>query len=242
MWNIYSRELKAFLNSSIGALVIGVFLVIIGLFVWVFPETSILVFGYSNLDPLFIMAPYVFLFLIPAITMRSFAEEKKTGTIEFLFTRPLDEFTIILSKFLASWTLAFFALVPTLVYYFSVYSLGYPAGNIDTAGVIGSYLGLILLAGVFCAVGVFSSSITENQIVSFIISVFLCYILYAGFHSISLVDVWGSLSGLIQRLGISYHYESISKGLVDSRDLLYFFSLITLLLLGTRLVFKSRKW
>ncbi len=242
MWNIYTKEIQSFLNSSIAYLVIGVFLIMTGLFVWVFPETSILKFGYSNIDPLFIIGPYVFLFLIPAITMRSFAEEKKTGTVEFLFTRPLNDFQIILSKFLAAWTLTLFALAPTLVYYFSVYFLGYPVGNIDTAAVIGSYIGLILLAAVFCSIGIFASATTENQIVSFIIAVFLCFLLYSGFQSLSQVDIWGSLSSLIMKLGISYHYESISKGLIDSRDLLYFFSIATMMLLITHLIFSSRKW
>jgi gliding motility-associated transport system permease protein len=242
MWNIYLREINSFLNSSIAYLVIGVFLILTGLFVWVFPETNILVFGYANVDPLFFVGPYVFLFLIPAITMRSFAEEKKTGTVEFLFTRPLKDFQIIVSKFFASWTLAMLALIPTIIYYFSVYYLGYPVGNVDTAGVVGSYLGLVLLSGVFCSVGILASSTTENQIVSFIISVFICFIFYSGFQSLSQVNIWGPVSPIIQKLGISYHYESMSRGLIDSRDILYFFSLGTIILLVTNLIFKGRKW
>ncbi len=242
MWNIYVKEILSFLNSSIAYLVIGVFLVLTGLFVWVFPETSVLKFGYSNIDPLFIIGPYVFLFLIPAITMRSFAEEKKTGTLEFLFTRPLTDLQIIISKFLASWTLAILALVPTVVYYFSVVFLGYPAGNIDSAAVVGSYLGLVMLAGVFCSIGILSSATTENQIVSFIIAVFLCFLFYSGFQSLSQVDIWGTLSTLIAKIGIAYHYESISRGLIDSRDVLYFLSVSAVMILITNLIFGSRKW
>ena len=190
MIQVLSKEFNSFLNSLIAYIVIGVFLTGIGLLMWVFPETSVLEYGYADMETLFSLGPYVYIFLIPAITMRSFAEEAKGGTLELLLTKPLSDWDIILGKFLACFFLVLLSLVPTLIYYFSVYSLGNPVGNIDTPGVIGSYIGLILLGGVFCAIGVFASSVTNNQIVSFIVAAFLCYLLFAGFESLSLVNVF----------------------------------------------------
>ena len=237
-----TKEINAFFNSLIAYIVILVFLVGVGLFTWVFPNTSVLDYGYSNLDTLFSLAPYVFLFLIPAITMRTFAEEKKGGTMELLMTRPLTDMQIILGKYLASFLLVVFAIAPTLVYYYSVHSLGSPVGNIDTAAVIGSYIGLLLLGAVFTSIGVFSSIITENQIVSFIAAVFLCFLLYDGFTSVASINVWADYSYIISQFGIDYHYNSLSKGLIDSRNLIYFGSLITVMLSLTKLVLGSREW
>lgn len=173
MIRVLTKEFNSFLNSLIAYVVIGVFLTGMGLLMWVFPETSILDYGYADMETLFVLGPYVFIFLIPAITMRSFAEERKSGTMELLLTKPLTDWDIILGKFFACFLLVLFALLPTLIYYLSVSALGNPAGNIDTPGVIGSYIGLALLAGVFCSIGIVASSITANQIVAFILAAFL---------------------------------------------------------------------
>lgn len=242
MFAILKKEFNGFLNSLIAYIVITVFLVAIGMFMWVFPESSVLEYGFADMQTLFNMAPWVFLFLIPAITMRTFAEEKREGTIELLLTKPITDLQLILGKYVAALLLALLALVPTLLYYYSVYTLGNPQGNIDSAAVVGSYLGLVFLAGVFCAIGVFASSISDNQIISFVIAVFLCFIIYTGFDSIASIPVWGSFDYLISQLGISYHYNAISKGLIDSRDVLYFVSVIAVMVLATRLVLRSRKW
>jgi len=242
MLSILKKEFNGFLNSLIAYIVITVFLVGIGMFMWVFPESSVLEYGFADLQTLFNMAPWLFLFLIPAITMRTFAEEKREGTIELLLTKPLTDTELILGKYFAALLLALLALVPTLLYYYSVYILGNPQGNIDSAAVVGSYIGLFFLAGVFAAIGVFASSISDNQIISFVVAVFLCYIIYTGFDLIASIPVWGSYSYMISQWGISYHYSAISKGLVDSRDVLYFLSVIASMVLATKLVLKSRKW
>lgn len=242
MISILSREFNGFLNSLIAYMVIGVFLTAIGLLMWVFPETSVLEYGYADMDTLFSLAPYVYIFLIPAITMKSFAEEKRGGTMELLLTRPLSDWDIILGKYLASFLLVVFSILPTLVYYFSVRALGDPVGNVDTSGVIGSYLGLILLGGVFCSVGIFASSITPNQIVAFIVAAFLSFLLFSGFDSLSALNTWSAWVLVIKQFGILYHYESLGKGLIDSRDLIYFFSVAFMFLLLTKTVIGSRSW
>jgi ABC-2 type transport system permease protein len=242
MLHILAKEFNSFLNSLIAYIVIGVFLTAIGLLMWVFPDTSVLEYGYADLYTLFSFGPYVFIFLIPAITMRSFAEEKKAGTMELLFTKPLSDWDIILGKYFACFLLVILAIIPTIVYYFSVFALGDPAGNIDTPGVIGSYIGLLLLGGVFCSVGILASSITPNQIVSFILAAFLCYLLFSGFDSLALLNVWSENALLIKQAGLLHHYDSLGKGLIDSRDLVYFFSVIALMLLITRINLGVRTW
>lgn len=242
MIQVLSKEFSSVLNSLIAYVVIGVFLTGIGLLMWVFPETSVLDYGYADMDTLFSFGPYIFIFLIPAITMRSFAEEVKGGTMELLLTKPLSDWDIIVGKFLACFFLVMVSLIPTLIYYFSVYTLGNPAGNIDTPGVIGSYIGLVLLGAVFCAIGIFSSSITPNQIVSFILAAFLSYLLFSGFESLASLNVWSEHALLIKQLGLLNHYEALSKGLIDSRDLVYFGSVIAIMLLFTRMVLGARSW
>ncbi|WP_018477391.1 gliding motility-associated ABC transporter permease subunit GldF [Pontibacter roseus] len=242
MLAILKKEFNGFLNTLIAYIVIMVFLVAIGMFMWVFPETNVMDYGFADMQTLFNMAPWLFLFLIPAITMRTFAEEKREGTIELLLTKPISDLQLILGKYFAALLLALFALIPTLLYYYTVYELGNPQGNVDSAAVVGSYLGLIFLAGVFAAIGVFASSVSDNQIISFVIAIFLCYIIYAGFELIASIPVWGSYGYLISQLGISYHYTAISKGLIDSRDVLYFLSVIAIMVLSTKLVLSSRKW
>lgn len=210
---------------------------------WVFPgEMNILDAGYANIDTLFVIAPWVFMFLVPAITMRSFADERKSGTIELLLTRPLSDIQIVLAKYLAGITLVLLSLIPTLVYYMSVHLLGNPVGNIDTGGMWGSYIGLFFLSSGFVAIGVFASSITENQIISFIVAVFLCFFFYLGFDSISNLALFGKVDALIIQLGIQEHYISMSRGVIDTRDVVYFLSLAAFFILLTKTVLESRKW
>jgi ABC-2 type transport system permease protein len=243
MITLLKKEIRSFLTSLIGYIVITVFLLINGLFIWVFPlEFNILDNGYANLDGLFMIAPFVFLFLIPAITMRSFAEEKRSGTIEILMTKPITDIQVILAKYFAGVLLVIFSILPTLVYYISVYKLGSPAGNLDAGGTWGSYIGLLFLGAAFVAVGLFSSTITDNQIVAFILSLFLCGFLYIGFEMIYSLDIFGNLSLFIQSIGISAHYNSLSRGVIDTRDLIYFFSVIVFFILLSKISLESRKW
>jgi ABC-2 type transport system permease protein len=242
MLQIFSKEFSSFLNSLIAYVVIGVFLLVMGLLMWVFPDTSVLEYGYADMTTLFSLGPYVLIFLIPAVTMRSFAEEKKGGTMELLFTKPLTDWDIILGKFLASLALVLLALLPTLVYYYSLYTLGNPRGNIDTPGIIGSYIGLAMLAAAFSAIGVMASSLSANQIVAFILAAFLCYLTFAAFDALSGLAVWGPGALSVKQLGILFHYESMSRGLIDSRDLVYFASVIFLVLSLTKLILSSRQW
>lgn len=243
MWTLYKKELRGFFSSLTGYLTIAVFLVLTGLSLWVFrSDFNILDYGYASLDGLFLIGPFLYLFLIPAITMRSLAEERRTGTIEYLLTRPLGDWTVVFAKFLAAWTLVAISLLPTLVAYFTVYALGDPVGNIDTGSVMGSYLGLLLLGGAFSAIGVFCSSLTSNQIVSFILAALLCAVAYLGFESIYNMGLLGKADLVVRELGVMYHYESISRGVVDTRDVLYFLSLMALFLLATRMVLQSRLW
>jgi len=242
MIHIFLKEFNNFLNSLIGYLVVGVFLTVMGLLMWVFPDTSVLRDGYANMDTLFLIGPYIFIFLVPAITMRSFAEERKLGTLELLMTKPLSEAAIVLGKFLAAFMLVIISLAPTLIYYFALSYLGNPEGNIDTPGVMGSYIGMILLGGVFCSIGILASSLTSNQIVSFIVAAFFCFIFYSGFDSAASLFNDGESSLLVKQFGIVYHYESMSKGLIDSRDLVYFLGVGSVLLLFTKVVLSSRSW
>lgn len=220
MLSILKKEIISYLSSLVAYVTIGVFLLVLGLFLWVFPDSSILNYGYAGLDSLFSIAPYLFMFLVPAITMRSLAEERREGTFELLLTRPLTGRQIVLGKYFAGLVLVFFALVPTLVYYYSVYTLGAPQGNIDTGAVIGSYIGLFLLGAAFCAIGLFASSISKNQVIAFTIAVFLCFFFYSGFDSLSGLLSLQSLG--LENLGITQHYQSVSRGVLDTRDLVYF--------------------
>lgn len=242
MIQVFYKEIAGFLNSLIAYIVVGVFLTAIGLLMWVFPETSVLDNGFADLETLFSLGPYVFIFLIPAVTMRSLAEERKLGTMELLQTKPLTDWDILLGKYFASVVLVICALVPTLVYYYTVYALGNPAGNVDSSGTAGSYIGLLLLGSVFCAIGTLASALTNNQIVSFLVAAFLCFLFYAGFDSISAVPLLGDASLFIKQLGILYHYESLSRGLIDSRDVIYFVSLSAAFLLTTKTTLGSRSW
>ncbi len=242
MIQILIKEINVFLDSLIAYIIISVFLTGIGLLMWVFPETSVLDYGFAEMGSFFTLCPYIFMFLIPAISMRMFSEEKRNGTMELLLTRPIRDIDIILGKYFAGLFLVAFSILPTLLYYYTIRYLGNPVGNIDTAGVAGSYFGLFLLGAVFTSIGTFSSSFTENQVTAFIIAVFLCFFLYFGFNAISTIGLFSGISDHIDQLGILYHYNSMSKGLIDSRDLVYFFSVISGMLLFTNLILRSRKW
>ncbi|MCX6257392.1 MAG: gliding motility-associated ABC transporter permease subunit GldF [Bacteroidia bacterium] len=243
MFTLFKKELSGFFSSLIGYIVITVYLVANSLFIWVFPGTlNIPDAGYSSLEPMFTIAPWIFLFLVPAITMRLFADEKKSGTIELLLTRPIGELQIVIAKYLAGLTLVLFSLIPSLVFFLSVYLLGSPVGNIDTGGTWGSYIGLFFLAAVYVSIGVFSSSITENQIISFILSVLISFLFFTGFDAFASLVSSGKLNLILTGLGINYHYMSMSKGVIDTRDVIYFLSMITIFIIFTRIVLESRKW
>ena len=243
MYALFKKEVNGFLNSLIGYIVIIVFLVVIGLFLWVVPmQFNILDFGYANIDGLFILAPFVFLFLIPAITMRSFADERKSGTIELLMTLPLSDLQVILAKYFAGIVLVIFSLFPTMIYAISVYRLGLPIGNMDMGGMWGSYLGLLFLGSTFVAIGIFASSLSDNQIVSFIIAVFFCGFFYIGFELFYTFILSGKIGLAIQSIGISAHYSSISRGVIDTRDLVYFISISIFFIMLTKISLESRKW
>ena len=242
MLTILKKDLTDFFNSLVAYITIGSFLLVSGLFLWVFPESSILEYGYAGLESLFNIAPYIFMFLIPAITMRSLAEEKKEGTFELLATRPLTDWQIVLGKYFAALLIVLLALLPKLIYYISVYQLGLTKGNIDSGAVIGSYIGLLLLGGCFTAIGIFSSSVSKNQIIAFTIAVFLCFITFSGFDSFSQLLSLQTFETILTGLGINQHYQSVSRGVLDSRDLIYFVSFIALFLLGTKTILGGRKW
>jgi ABC-2 type transport system permease protein len=237
MFTIFSKEVAVFFSSLIGYIAIIVFLLTCGLFLWVFPDTAILDYGYAGLDNLFMLAPWVFTFLIPAITMRSFADEFRSGTMELLATRPISDLQIIGGKYFAALFLVFCALLPTFIYYITIYQLGAPPGNLDTGAIMGSYIGLLLLGASFTAIGIFASSLTQNQIVAFLLAVFLCFFCYTAFDYLSKLDIfYAKIDSFVEWLGINAHYTALSRGVVDTRDVLYFGSFITLFLLMTQLV------
>lgn len=243
MYTLFRKEISGFFSTLTGYIVIIVFLVINGLFMWVFPGAyNVLDSGYATLDTLFVIAPWVFLFLAPAVTMRMFADEKKSGTIELLYTRPLTDFQIIFAKYLAGLVLVLFSILPALIYFYSVYQLGNPVGNIDTGGTWGSFIGLFFLAAIYVAIGVLSSSFTENQIVAFVLGMLLCFLIYIGFDYLSQLSLFRSIDGFIINLGINEHYKSMSRGVIDSRDMIYFISVIAFFLLVTKTILHSRKW
>jgi len=209
---------------------------------WFFPDTSILDYGYAELSGFFSLAPFLFLFLIPALTMRSFAEERREGTYVLLATRPLTDWQIILAKYFSCLILVLFALIPTIIYYISIYKLGFPEGNIDGGAVLGSYIGLLLLSSAFTAVGIFSSSITKNQVVAFAIAVFICFIVYTGFDAMSKVFGLRRIESYLISLSVNTHYQSISRGVLDTRDIVYFVTFVMLFLGLTKMVIGGRKW
>ena len=240
MWAIWRREWNGFLNSLVAYIAMVVFLLITGLFIWVFPDYSILEFGYAQLDQLFVIGPWVLMFLVPAVTMRFFSEEKRSGTAELLFTRPVSTIGVVLGKFLAGWALVLFSVLPTLCYVVALYYLAEPVGNLDLGGIAGSYLGLVLLGGVFAGIGTWASAVTEHPVVSFVLGVFLCFFMYAAFDSLRFLPLPNTALLVIEQLGIGAHFESMSKGVVDLRDLVYFASVTFFFLFWTRTVLDQR--
>ena len=230
MWPVCKKEFRQFFSSLTGYIAIIVFLMLNGLFLFVFPDTNLLDFGYATLDKFFELAPWILLLLIPAITMRSFAEEFKSGTFEILQTKPLSSWQTVFGKYLGALLVVWIALLPTLVYVISIQQLS-AEGGIDMGATIGSYIGLFFLSAVFTAIGICCSSFTSNAVVAFIISGFACFLIYSGFNAISKIPALQSGADYyIEMLGIDFHYRSISRGVIDSRDIIYFLSMIGLFL------------
>ncbi len=234
MISIAKKELHQFFSSLTGYITIILFLLVDALYLFILKDSNIFDFGYATLESFFNLAPWVFIFLIPALSMRSFSDEFKTGTFETLKTRPLTAWQIVSGKFAAVEIVIITALIPTLLYVFTIHSLS-AAGNIDSGGITGSYIGLFLLASVFASISIWCSSLTSNAVISFLISAFACLILYFGFDAISKLPVFsGNADYYIEMLGINFHYRSISRGVIDTRDIVYFFSIIFLFLFATK--------
>ncbi|MDA9992722.1 gliding motility-associated ABC transporter permease subunit GldF [Flavobacteriaceae bacterium] len=233
MLAILKKEFNSFFASSIAYLVIGVFLLVNGLFLWVFnDELNVLNAGFADLTSFFYFTPWLLLFLVPAITMKTFSDEFQTGTIEILKTKPITNFQIVLGKFFAVVLLIMIAIIPTFTYVYSINQLGNPIGNIDYGSTIGSYTGLFLLASSFASIGIFSSSITKNQIAAFLTGALIIFFFYFGFDAVA--NLFGSLSYAVKLFGMNEHFKSISRGVLDTRDILYFFSIIVFFLFITK--------
>lgn len=234
MWMICKKEWRLFFSSLTGYLAIIIFLLLMGLFLFVFPASSILDFGYATLDNFFSLAPFVMLFLVPTITMRSIADEYKSGTFEILKTLPVSPASIVWGKYFGCLLVVAIALLPTIVYAVSVQQLS-ARGGLDIGATMGSYLGLLMLGAVFTAVGVCTSSFTNNTVVAFIMAAFFCFFLYSGFNAISALPAFeAGADYYIEMIGIDFHYRSISRGVIDTRDIIYFLSVIILFLLVTQ--------
>jgi len=242
IFTITKKELRSFFSSATGYIVLAIFLIGGALFLWVFPnQYNVLDSGYASLDGLFALAPMLFLFLCPAITMRLFAEEKQQGTLEMLLSRPISKLSLVIGKALSGWLLVIIALAGTLVWYFSINLLAVPVGNVDSGAFWGSFIGLLLLSGVYVSIGVFASSIADNQVVAFMIAAILCFALYIGFDFIGALFSNGTTSQFISSIGIDYHYKSISRGVVDSRDLLYFIVVSAIFLFLSKIVLEKKR-
>ena len=240
MKSIIVRELKSFFGSPIGYLVIAIFLLLNGLFLWIFNgDYNILNSGFADLSPFFTIAPWILIFLIPAVTMRSFSDEKKQGTLELLLTKPLSIWEIVNGKFLGAMLLIVIAIIPTFIYVYVISSLGMPEGNIDMGSTIGSYFGLLFLIAAYCSIGIFTSTLSENQIVAFILSVFLCFVFFFAFEG--LATYLPTAENFISSMGMDNHFKSMSRGVIDTRDVLYFISLTILFLSLTVFKLKSSK-
>ena len=237
---ILLREIKSFFGSPIGYLVIAVFLLLNGLFLWVFEgDYNILNSGFADLSPFFTLAPWILIFLIPAVTMRSFSDEKKQGTLELLLTKPISLWQIVAGKFFGAMLLIVIAIIPTFIYVYVISSLGMPEGNIDLGSTMGSYFGLLFLIAAYTAIGVFTSALSDNQIVAFILSVFGCFFFYYAFEG--LANYIPPAENLISYLGMDSHFKSMARGVIDTRDVLYFVSLTVLFLSFTVYKLKSHK-
>lgn len=234
MISIARKELQQFFSSLTGYITIILFLIVNALYLFVLKDSNIFDFGYATLLSFFELAPWIFIFLIPALAMRSFADEYRSGTFETLQTRPLTKWNIVLGKYMAVIVVIIIALIPTFLYVITIHSLS-ASGGIDSGAISGSYIGLFLLASVFAAISIWCSSLTSNAVVAFLLSVFACLILYFGFSAISKLPVFtGNADYYIEMLGIDFHYQSISRGVVDTRDVIYFLSIIFLFLFSTQ--------
>lgn len=242
MFTVFRREISGSMSSLLGYVSICVFLITCSLVLWIYPESSMLEFGYASLQGFFDTVPWIFIFLVPAITMRLFADEQKSGTLELLITRPLTDWSIIWAKYLAACVHILLALIPTFIYVYSIYRLGNPPGNLDWGALTGSYLGLFLLGALFAAIGLFCSSLTSNQVIAFMLAILICFFFFSGFDSISKISSLLSADIFIARLGIQTHYLSVSRGVLDTRDLIYFLSVSAFFLYLTKISLESRKW
>lgn len=233
MWSICKKELGQFFSNLTGYISIVLFLLINGVFLFVLQKSSLFEYGYASLDNFFHLAPWVLMFLVPATSMRALSEEFKAGTFEILKTKPLTSWQIVGGKYVSILAILLFAIVPTFIYVFTIKALS-ATGTIDSGAILGSYIGLALLAAVFAAISLCCSSFTSNAVVAFLVSAFACLILYFGFNAVSQLPILqGSADYYIEMLGIDFHYRSISRGVLDTRDLVYFCSLIVFSLLIT---------
>lgn len=225
MFSLYRKEIATFFCSATGYLVVSVFLTATGLFLWIVPGQSNIIYGgYATLEPLFAIAPWIFLLLVPAVAMRLIADERRTGTMELLLIRPLSALQIVTAKYLAGLTVVLISIVPTLAYVAVVWQLGSTPGNLDVGATTGSYIGLMLLGAVYMALSLFASSTTDNQITAFVVGAVLCFAFYAGFDSLATIPALSGVATVIESCGIASHYNGISRGVIDSRDLIYFAS------------------
>ncbi len=223
MFAIFKREIQSFFTSLMGYLIVGMFLLLSGLFLWVFKgDYNIFDYGFADLGNLFLLAPWIFIFLVPAITMKSFSEERKVGTLELLLIKPIPIWKLVLGKFLGAISLCLIAVLPTIIYIFTVSELGISEGNYDLGVVVGSYFGLLFLIATYTAIGIFTSTLSENQITSFILGVLICFTLFNGFEALSSLFVTGETQQLVQRFGARAHFNSVARGILDTRDLIYF--------------------
>ncbi len=239
---LYFKEIRSFLSSIIGYIFILIFLIATGVFHWVVSQDTNLLEGTeADLIPFFNLAPIMFFILIPAITMRSIAEERRTGTIELLFTRPISDIKILLAKYFAGVTLLILALIPTIIYYISIVNLALETESFDHGATLTSYIGLILLGSTFVAIGIFASSLTSSQIVAFIVAMFLCWTFYDGFNMLGSFNLMGGFDSVLQYFGMVQHYDSIRKGVIDTSDLIYFISVIVLFIFAALTIIKTLK-
>jgi ABC-2 type transport system permease protein len=241
MLAILKKELNVFFSSLSAYVIIGFFLLIMGFFTWFFPDTNVFDMGYAELQMLFGFGPYILMLLVPAITMGSLAEERKIGTLETLLTSGITPIQLVLGKYMATLVIVVLTLLSTSIYYVTIYVLAYPTGNVDTAAILGSYVGLVLLAATFASIGMFASSLTQSQIVAFLLGTLGCFWLYQGFEAWSTLQTWKSYALLISQCGLLTHYENISRGVIDSRDVIYFVSVSLLFIIATSVLLSEKR-
>ena len=240
MLAIFNKEIQSFFTSPIGYLIIGLFLVLNGLFLWVFKGSfNILDYGFADLSNFFLLAPWVFLFLIPAVSMKSFSEEQKLGTLELLLIKPISTSKVVLGKFWGVFVLCVIAVIPTIIYVFAISDLGLVKGNYDFGVLLGSYLGLLFLIAMYASVGVFASSLTDNQILSFIVAILISFSIFYGFEALASVFSNGTTQEFIKTLGAKNHFESTAQGIIDTRDIIYFTSVAVIFLFLTNVRLKN---